>query len=108
MPPSPANYNRMRSESMDAFLSIKTPKNLFNTTKNIALNVMIDPISIEYWLPSYEDVSECDFDLKELNMSLNKANISYNSNKSSTSTFNYDLILSKYHSLKRYMTYNQL
>jgi hypothetical protein len=61
MPPSPANFTRLRSESLDVFSAYKSRKNLFSPKQREEPL----PSSVEYWLPAYENISEYEIDYKE-------------------------------------------
>lgn len=94
MPPSPANCNRLRSESFDVFIPLRSKRNLF--TKKPSED---NPSSIEYWLPCY-----CDTDEEEL--SFTKI-VSNSLQKRNNGVFNYNKILSYYNKLKGFMSQNR-
>jgi hypothetical protein len=56
MPPSPATTtNRMRSESLDVFSSYMSNRLLFSSKPKAKI---VDPSSVDYWLPEFEDTSK--------------------------------------------------
>ena len=106
MPPSPGHAaGRMRSESLDTYLAMKSKKIfLFPRPSEPKLEVS-DPNSVEYWLPEFEDVSCEVYSDKQLEAYYGQTlDISQNNDSAGD---DYDTILSNFYQLKRYMTETQ-